>query len=114
MIESYSFGRMVIDGREYNKDLMILPPGEIISPWWRISGHELVMADLDELVVAKPGMLVIGTGAYGVMRPAPDLEAGLDKLGIRTVVLPTGKAVDRYNALREGDGGLAACFHLTC
>ena len=35
MIEAHSFGRMVIDGVTCRKDVMILPDGEVVSPWWR-------------------------------------------------------------------------------
>ncbi len=114
MIDSYVFGRMVIDGREYTRDLMILPGGGIISPWWRRSGHVLVPADLEKMLAAKPALLVIGTGASGMMRPAPDLKADLAARGTRAVVLPTERAVDEYNSLLGRENGLAACFHLTC
>jgi len=36
MIESYSFGQMVIDGQEYTSDLIIFPD-RINSSWWRNS-----------------------------------------------------------------------------
>jgi hypothetical protein len=114
MIDSYSFGRMVIEGREYRKDLLILPDGRIVCPWWRISGHELAPADLREVVAAGPRLLVVGTGADGVMKPAPDLLENLEAGGIRVVLLPTGPAVERYNSLLGKEAGLAACFHLTC
>jgi len=114
MIDTYSFGRMIIDGRKYTKDLWILPNGEIVCPWWRITGHELVLADIEELMAARPDLLIIGTGANGVMRLAPGLESVLRARGIRTVVLPTAEAVERYNSLRGEDSGIAACFHLTC
>jgi hypothetical protein len=114
MIDSYSFGRMVIDGREYKKDLMIKTDGGIISPWWRLTGHELVPADIEELVSTKPSILIVGSGAYGVMKPAPELKERLESMGIRTVVLPTGQAVERYNSLWGQESGVAACFHLTC
>lgn len=105
---------MAVDGREYSKDLLIFPDGGIVCPWWRISGHELAPADLEEMVAAHPGLLIVGTGAYGVMKPAPDLREFLEAKNIRTVFLPTGQAVDRYNSLLGKETRLAACFHLTC
>jgi hypothetical protein len=35
MIESFSFGRAVIDGRVYHSDLILFPDGRIQSSWWR-------------------------------------------------------------------------------
>jgi len=40
MIEHYSFGRIVIDGKEYTKDLIIYPD-KIRANWWRKEGHKL-------------------------------------------------------------------------
>ena len=114
MIDTYSFGRLLIAGREYRQDLMIKPDGGIITPWWRRTGHELVLADIEELVATGPAILVVGTGAYGVMKPAPGLEERLEAMGIRPLVFPTGEAVARYNSLWGRESGVAACFHLTC
>ena len=46
MIESYSFGRMVIDGIRYTKEVIIFPDSRILSPWWRNQGHVLTADDL--------------------------------------------------------------------
>jgi hypothetical protein len=49
MIERCEFGLMVVDGREYRADLVIHPRG--IKPnWWRRQGHELALADLEEIL----------------------------------------------------------------
>lgn len=114
MIESYSFGKMVIDGREYTKDLMVLPNGEVASPWWRKSGHELVAADIEVLVEARPGILVVGTGSSGMMKPDPKLCSALEASGTTVVVLPTKQAASEYNSLRGQGENVGACFHLTC
>jgi len=114
MIESYSFGRMVIDGDQYTKDLMILPDGTVVHPWWRNAGHELVASDIEALVDASPSILVVGTGSPGLMTPDPTLCTELESRGIRVMVLPTQGAVSEYNALRQRGENVAACFHLTC
>lgn len=114
MIDSYSFGRMVIDGHEYTKDLMILPDGTVVHPWWRNAGHQLVASDIEALVEASPGVLVVGTGNPGMMTPDRALCAELESQGIRVIVLPTKEAVGEYNALRQRGENVAACFHLTC
>lgn len=114
IIESYSFGQMIIDGLEYGKDLMILPDGEIVCPWWRKTGHELILVDIEVIVTAKPSILVIGTGSSGLMRPATGLSTILKAKGIGTVILPTKQAANEYNSLKAKESKVAACFHLTC
>ena len=67
-IERYSFGIIVIDGKTYTDDLIILPDGKILKPWWRQQGHQLTMDDLyknwksdgDNILVDEAG----GSSAY--------------------------------------------------
>jgi hypothetical protein len=114
MIDSYSFGCMVIDGARYAKDLMVLPDGAVVHPWWRKTGHALAAADLGEVLAASPEVLVVGTGEPGLMKPEPGLGEELRAAGIETRVMPTAEAAREYNALRGRGRRVAGCFHLTC
>ena len=51
-IDEYAFGRMVVDGKTYRKDLILLPEG-IREDWWRDEGHSLSKADLTDVFEAK-------------------------------------------------------------
>ncbi|OQY18037.1 MAG: hypothetical protein B6I35_13630 [Anaerolineaceae bacterium 4572_32.2] len=44
-IESYRFGRIIIDGQTHSKDVIILPD-RVIENWWRQEGHALHLDDL--------------------------------------------------------------------
>ena len=114
MIEKCGFGKMKIDGRVYSSDLMILPGGEIADGWRRISGHRLVLEDIQSLLKARPGIIVAGTGIYGRMRIEPALEAYLTDGGIELIAQPTKSAAKTYNDLLGGAKSVAGCFHLTC
>lgn len=113
-IDHYSFGTMTIAGRGFTSDLRIFPDGRIAPNWWRREGHRLQVDDLVELLESRPELLIVGTGASGLMRPAAGLEEQLQKAGIEVIFLPTAEAVQRYNAELGGSRRLAACFHLTC
>jgi len=113
MIESYSFGRMVIDGIRYAKDVIIFPDSRILSPWWRNQGHVLTADDLRELIATAPEIVVCGTGAMGVMRPTPELQENLAARNIEFIAQKSAKAVETYNNL-SGKKRLGGCFHLTC
>lgn len=104
---------MVIDGSSYTKDIIIFPDGRILSPWWRKQGHVLAIADLEELIASGPEVIVCGTGAMGVMRPATDLQKYLKAHNIEFVVQKSAKAVETYNNL-SGEKRAGGCFHLTC
>ena len=62
IIESYSFGRMVIDGTRYTKDVIIYPDGSILSPWWRHRGHMLEPIDFKDLIAMAPVPQMISSG----------------------------------------------------
>jgi hypothetical protein len=66
-IDHYEFGRIVVDGQEERRDLIILPD-RVVRNWWRRDGHALVLADLDQVLDDLPEHLVMGTGAHGQPR----------------------------------------------
>ncbi len=112
VIDSYEFGRMVVDGREYKKDL-ILFPDHVDPSWWRAEGHRLCMEDLATALSAKPDVLVIGTGCYGIMKVPGDVRAAVEQEGIQLLVAKTGEAVALFRSFSGGERVVAA-FHLTC
>jgi hypothetical protein len=112
-IDSCSFGSMVINGKTYRDDLIVLPDGKILKPWWRKQGHQLGMDDLQELIDSSPEIIVVGTGVSGRVIPDKNLEKDLAKLLIEFTALPNEEAIKVFNQLaaekRTGGG-----FHLTC
>ncbi|MFQ5948170.1 MAG: MTH938/NDUFAF3 family protein, partial [Acidimicrobiia bacterium] len=82
---------------------------------WRKEGHALSLEDLQPVVTQRPGVLVVGTGTAGNMRPDPELEDALEALGIGIEAMQTAEAVRRFNELIGlGDVEVAAALHLTC
>jgi hypothetical protein len=111
-IDSYSFGQIVIDGIPYSDDVM-LTATEVKPGWWRRAGHEVSLADLAPLLDPEPRRLIVGTGASGMCRLRPEIEAFCRDRGIELVVMPTAKAVAAWNALADKSDA-AAALHLTC
>jgi hypothetical protein len=111
-VESYSFGRIRVGGETYTKDVIIYPD-RVFSPWWRVEGHLLQPADLEEVVGFGPAVLVVGTGASGVMRVPTETVRFLEEKGITVYVERTDEAVERFNRA-AGDGTVVAALHLTC
>lgn len=110
-IEAYGFGHVTIDGREETRDVIVLPE-RVVRGWWRREGHGLVLEDLDDVLDELPERLLIGTGAYGQLRPDPLALEMLQARGVEVEVLPTADAVDRYAQLDPRT--TAAALHLTC
>lgn len=113
MIESFSFGTMKIDGRQYTSDLIIYPDGHVQDAWWRARGHALTLADIAGLVDKKPNIIIAGTGVNGRMKPDASLGDYLEEQGIEFLVGDNDVAVKWYNELKDS-GKVGACFHLSC
>ena len=88
-IESYRFGRIIIDGQTHSKDVIILPD-RVIGNWWRQEGHALHLDDLEPVFDAAPGVLVVGQGDSGLMRVSQEVRQSLQAAGIELIALPTG------------------------
>ncbi len=114
-ITSYRFGSITIDGRTYTRDLKIIR-NRVVENWWRSNGHTCTVSDIEDIIAAEPHTLILGTGASGLMKPAPGLSQELARHGIRLESLPTELAAARYNELcgMEGKDRVAFAAHLTC
>jgi hypothetical protein len=112
VIESYEFGRIVVEGKKYTTDVIIYPD-HVEDNWWREEGHSLSPVDLWAAVQAKPEVLVVGTGHSGLMRVPPETEKYLHEQGIRLIAKRTTEAVRICNQLCQSTRVVAA-LHLTC
>lgn len=112
MIQSYSFGRMVVDGQTYTSDLIIFPE-KIKDSWWRKSGHRLCLEDLEDVLKEEPEVLVIGTGFYGLMKAEEEVKREAEAKGIALIIEKTEQAVENFNELASKRKTIGA-FHLTC
>ncbi len=112
MIDSYNFGKMLIDSQEYTNDLIIYPD-RIEDNWWRNKGHELSLKDISSILEAEPEILIVGTGYSGLMRVLPEVMDVLKKKGIELRILNSRDASNLYNQLSK-TAKVVAAFHLTC
>lgn len=112
-IDAYAFGSMTVGGKTRRRDLLLLPD-RVVDGWWREEGHSLSRADLAEVFAARPDVLVVGTGAMGVMAVPEETRAALAAAGIALAADRTAEAVGRYNALAAAGRRVAGAFHLTC
>jgi hypothetical protein len=111
-IEHYSFGKITIEGKTYTSDVIIYP-GKVNGSWWRKEGHNLQVVDLTDVINANPQVLVVGTGATGLMRVPKETISYLESKGIEVHVARTGEAAELFNKLQQDKVAIAA-FHLTC
>lgn len=119
-IDSYEFGKIVIDGKEYTKDL-IFCDGLIITDWRRAEGHVLTQKDMQvlwDVIGDQKGacdFLIVGTGHDGLMELSDeDGDGMLDQVRCCVSQLKTSEAVEQFNKFSENGDKVVGAFHLTC
>lgn len=116
-ITHISWGCLEIEGREMPfKDAKLFPGGA--REWdWRETGtaHDpgIQPSDVEELVTHGARVIILSQGMEQRLKVKPETLALLEEQGIEVHVLPTERAVERYNQLRE-DQAVGGLFHSTC
>ena len=111
-IDAYQFGLIVVGGKNYTSDV-IISPDSVRSEWWRKEGHQLCLEDIADIIDENPEVLIVGTGAFGLVKVPPEIQEELNSRGIKVVVEDTEKACRTYNRLCPSRRVIAA-LHLTC
>ena len=111
-IDSYSFGKIVINNNTYSSDVIVYPD-RVDPSWWRKEGHYLNKGDMSAVVMAKPDIVIIGTGQSGVMEVPESTVHFLESHGITVHIGKTGQAVELFNK-QPKDKIVIGAFHLTC
>jgi len=113
MVESYSFGKIVVDGIAYKDDIKIIK-GKVIPDWWRQRGHLVSLDDIVDILESDSEILVIGTGKFGMMKLSSPLREALTSKGIELIEKKTPGATKIFNRLWSEGRDVSAGFHLTC
>jgi len=111
-VDDYGFGRIVIDGKAYNHDVILFWDGKI-EKWWRKEGHKVYLEDVKMILERKPEVVVFGTGKYGVMNVRDEVRRKIEDEGIEVIELISDEAVKKFNELVE-DRKAVLAIHLTC
>lgn len=112
MIEHYEFGEFVVDGKKYKSNIVLIGTG--VTEGRYLPGHQLKLDDFLQLVAYKPDVIIIGTGAYGVVKVPKEISDYIKKRGIKLVVEKTARACRIYNSLIKEGKRVAAFLHNTC
>ena len=112
-IDSYEFGKIIIDGITYNSDVLILCDN-IKANWWRKQGHSLLVEDIEPFLEKSCDLFIVGCGAYSMMQVPRQTKKFLQEKGIRVESADTPEAVLKFNEAAGKGLKVAAGLHLTC
>ena len=104
-IDHYEPGKVVIDGKPYTQDVLIL--GDEVMTWFRVEFEALHEADLQFLLSEGAKEIIVGLGPSDerLVLP-PDAKAALSHWPARIDYLGSAEAVAAFNAA-AGSASLA-------
>ncbi len=112
-----SFGKVEVDGQEYDYDLVI-EQGKISKrdkkasrPYKAQFGHTPLSAG--EHIPWDGKQLIIGTGVYGSLPVMQEVYDEASKHGVEIVAVPTEEACEMVQG-KEDDKAVNAILHVTC
>ena len=111
-IESFSFGNIKIDGKNYTTDVIVYPD-RVESNWIREEEHRPQISEFANIVKTEPAILIIGTGYAGVLSVPDQIRNYLTSKGIEVRVEKTQQAIEMFNVLRHKEK-VVAVLHITC
>lgn len=109
-IDSSYFGVIIVDGKKYNKDIVISWDGEIEQ---RNSSHSFTKSELQTILMKQPEVVVIGTGTVGNVKIEPDAEVLAKIEGVELINKITPQAIEEFNKLSRRKKVIGV-MHLTC
>lgn len=112
MINNYTFGTFIIDGQTFNSNVKLI--NNIAKQCRYFENHIITKDDFTDLIAAKPDIIMIGTGASGVVDVPKDVIELIEKHNIKLIIKKTKEACEEYNKLIKQKKNVAAIMHNTC
>ena len=112
MIEEFKFGFFRIQGREYYDDIKIV--NGRVKQWGDRKRHTLKVSNLKDILESKPELIIIGSGASGLLEVPHEVMEALQQQNIKAVIQKTQQACDSFNSAIAENKKVAAIFHGTC
>ena len=116
-IQGTEFGRITIDGKSYDHDVVIRTSGEVKKRRKKLSkaeyGTSHIVSKAEAKAVFENGchLLIIGTGQQGNLSLSPEADAYFKKKSCRVIARPTPEALASFN---EAQGRKIGLMHVTC
>ncbi len=118
-IDNTTFGSITIDGKVFERDVVIAPNGAITKRKKKLSkaiygtSHTISLREVKYVLEqgSHAHRLIIGSGQYDNVHLSPEAAAWVEHHNCRVLLLPTPKAIKAWN--RAGDKAIGL-FHVTC
>lgn len=115
-VDSFQFGSIVIDGKKYGRDVLLFPEGTVRQReggFWKFGSHSITKAEIEELIKAKPEVLIVGTGTAGRAKITPEAETCAQEANVKLLAAPSPQAIKHMNQLLGEGKRVSAIVHVT-
>jgi len=113
MIEDYKFGLVKVNGKSYDKDL-IIDWKDKIEFWQRKQSHLIDIDAIEKALLKFPEVIIIGTGESGIAQVLDETKEEIQKRGVELIIEETPQAIGTFNTLKDQNKKVVGLFHLTC
>lgn len=116
-IDSTEFGRITIDGKTYEHDVIVRLSGKVkkrrkkLSKKYYGTSHTISKDEAKFVYQRGCTKLILGTGQYDNVRLSPEAADYFERQGCKVIAEPTPEAIGSYNKAKKKKIGL---FHVTC
>jgi len=101
----------------YHHDVVIRPSGKVQKRKKKLSkqvygtSHTISLAEANHIYQEGAEMLLIGTGAFGMVKLSDEAAGFFEEKGVEVESQPTAEAAQVWNELQ---GAVIGLFHVTC
>ena len=108
-IEKFSFGSVVINGREFKQDVFVT--NDTVEE--KESSHTTTKDDIDRALLHEPDYIIIGRGSSGMVEVPDEIRDMVERNRVNLIDGRTGDAIKDFNRLKA-KSKVVGIFHLTC
>jgi hypothetical protein len=116
-IDKTKFGSITIEGKKYEKDILIRLNGKVEKRKKKLSreifgtSHIISQAEAEYTYEEGAEQVIIGTGQTGMVKLSDEAAEFFHQKECRPVLFPTPEAIQVWNSAKGATIGL---FHITC
>jgi hypothetical protein len=116
-IDKTKFGSITIQGKKYEKDVLIRLNGKVEKRKKKLSrevfgtSHIVSLAEAEYIFEEGADKIIIGTGQSGMLKLSDEAAEFFKQRECRVMLFPTPEAIQVWN---EAKGYSIGLFHITC
>lgn len=100
-IDKFSFGSIVVEGKKYSQDVLILADGTVRKrgrSFLIFGSHNIRKEEIEELAQGEPEAIIVGTGTSARASLTSEVENWAKEKNVSLLVQPSHDAIAKLNS----------------